>query len=139
MVLMALLVTHSLSDVLIYGFKARFLGKEQARTYLHYVPGFGHPRFNPLLLCLVDGNLQTVALAGTLWVTWPIADGTICRIVPVHVGWFCKCWLSRDVIFRGCQIQRQNSAIALISRIVGGGAIRVAALAWGIDSGSEIG
>lgn len=96
MVLMALLVTHSLSKyqytASIYGPHARCLDQEKVRGESHHVPGLGHPRFDPLLLCLIDGNLQTITLAGTLWVTWPITDGAVGRVVAIHGEGRCKCW-----------------------------------------------
>lgn len=64
--------------------------RDRQGQFWHHVPGLRYPRFNPFLLGLVDGNLQTVALAGTLWVAWAIADGAVCRVVPIHDRRLCS-------------------------------------------------
>jgi len=91
MVLMALLVTHSLLGELIYGLYTDQRDKEHGTKHEQHVPRFGNPRLNPFLLSLVDGYLQTVALAGTLWVTRPVADGAVRSVVPIHDYGLCLC------------------------------------------------
>jgi len=47
-------------------------------------PGFADPRLYPLLLSLIYGDFEPVALTRALWVARPIANGTVCRVVSVH-------------------------------------------------------